>query len=108
MTITIYELQSLVSRCIDEAEKAEFIIELTIPSADPAVEKKVKVLLNKEELVKHISRTIVGELFELEIIRRLAPVFREVKRLCNDFELLDIKEQERINIQGLRIAPEGD
>lgn len=109
--ITIYELQALVHRCFEEAEKAGFI-KAYQTAAPPGVEVSehavgytLKAITNKDELVKHISRTIVGELYELELIRRIAPIFREVKRLTSDFEFLDVKEQERINISGLRIAP---
>ena len=100
--ITAYELQSLVERCFDEVERAGFI-----KKVPPGAEFQHMVVVNRQEVINHIANTIIGELYELEMIRRMAPMFREVSRLAHDFELLDEREQKRIDLSGLRIAPEG-
>jgi hypothetical protein len=99
--ITMYELQTLVERCFDELEGNEFISKLETTEAGPGQ----KVIVNRQEVINHIANTIIGELHELEMIRRFAPMFREINRLAKDFEMLDEKEQLRANLSGLRIAP---
>lgn len=94
--VTSYELQSLIERCFAECKEANFIA--------ANLETKQTILLNEGEVINHIANTIIGELHELEMIRRIAPMFREVRRLEGDFNMLDDKEQQRINLAGLRIA----
>ena len=112
--ITTYELQDLVRRCLDELEQAQAIKKLDEQETRVAtfeVEslkdmESVLVITDREQIIQHISNTIIGELYELEIIRKMAPIFREVRRLTDDFNMLDDREQKRINLAGLRIAPD--
>lgn len=108
LQVTTYELQDLVRRCLDELEQASAIetqsfLETT-ENGQGTVERKV--IADREQIIQHISNTIIGELYELEMIRKIAPMVREVGRLIDDFGMLDERETKRINLAGLRIAPD--
>lgn len=112
--VTTYELQDVIRRCLDELEEAEAIKKLSKGETDIAnfeisslaSMESILVIADREQIIQHISNTIIGELYELEMIRKMAPIFREVGRLVDDFGMLDEREQKRINLAGLRIAPD--
>jgi len=54
-------------------------------------------------LYKHIALTIVGELHELEVIRKIGPMFRMIESLKEDFRIFDERGQEDYRIRNLRI-----
>ena len=104
--VTVYELQSLIERCLEEVERAGYIKSSSVLETDvngPGLTER-KILVNQEEIVKHIANTIYGELYELEMIRRMAPIFREFYRLAEDFKMIDERDQKRVNLAGLRIG----
>lgn len=106
LQITTYELQDLVRRCLDELEQAEAIKKERYQLASHLEVHDRLVITDREQVIQHIANTIIGELYELEMIRKIAPIVREVRRLTDDFNMLDDRETKRINLAGLRIAPD--
>lgn len=107
--VTTYELQDLIRRCLDELEQAQAIEKRPIPEKGQGlipIMKESLVIQDREQIIQHIANTIIGELYELEMIRKMAPIFREVRRLTDDFNMLDDRETKRVNLAGLRIAPD--
>lgn len=107
---TVYDLQSIIERCFEEAKKLGYVRTIDKESIPP-----VDVIHNQEELVKHIALTVIGELYEFEIIRRIGPLFRENRALSHDFlifgEAFDLffdKAVQDAKLHGLRIEPQGD
>ncbi len=95
---TQYDLQALVRRCLQECEKSGHI--------EVQDEGLSLVITDREEVIKHIANTVVGELTELEIIRRIAPIMREIPRLEKDFQFLDDRARTSVAEGNLRIAKE--
>jgi len=55
------------------------------------------------EMAKHVANTVNGELHELEIIRKIAPIIRMIPGLQSDFKLIDDRLAEVARIQNLRL-----
>ena len=104
---TIYDLQKIIERCFLECEEAKYIRRRTVMSSDPNTENSVEfVLVSRTEVEKHISMTVIGELMELEMIRKLSPIFRGVARLAEEFQYLDDRGRVAQQMAGLRIPTE--
>lgn len=88
------DLDKLIARCFDECEQVGYLLKSGTK----------RVIVNQEELVKHIQKTIIGELFELEICRRLAPIFREAERLSRDFSYLEARDAQEKMMLSMRIG----
>lgn len=86
---TIYDLEKIVERCFEEAIKAEYIAKSTGNSAEFKLSVTDYIIKNRQDLIRHISHTIVGELYELEIIRKLQPFARALPQILEDFRFLD-------------------
>lgn len=103
---TVFELESIIARCFEEAKKVGYIKNLQNTEYD--------YVENQRELIHHISMTVIGELYEFEIIRRIAPIFRENRALSADFlmfgdafQLFYDKVIQEAKSRGIRIHPEG-
>jgi len=99
---TVYDLENIIERCFEECVKSEYIQKQITAERD-----EIAVIVNRDEVVKHISKTIIGELHELEVIRRISPIFREFRRLEKDFQHFDDLQKLEGDLQTLRIHPEG-
>src|SRR3990172_5545019 len=97
----IYNLEGIITRCFEEGKRAGWIKEKTT-----ALTMTTEwVIVNEYELVKHISKTTIGELYELEVIRKLAPIFRMFRELNNDFLEIDQSTNEEFRRLNLRRNP---
>lgn len=113
---TIYEMKELVERCFKECEEAGHIQVKNRASTDISdVEKmhktlevyfvKERVIVNVSEIADHISKTIIGELLEFEILRKLSPLFRSLRSIENQMKFLDDKQAFQANLPGIRLGP---
>ncbi len=105
---TVFDLQELIQRCFNEAKEAGLIKKAAREFYDDAqLPIGQTLIINERDLVKHIALTIVGELHEFEVIRRIAPLFREVNRLQSDFRYFEEREAADQQMRSLRIRHEG-
>ena len=84
--VTIFQLQELVERAIQECVEADYI----------------HGEVNAIESAKHISKTVIGELVELEVLRKIQAISRTQKEVSKDLEFLDsvvIEEHKKINLR---------
>jgi hypothetical protein len=93
---TIQDLERIIERCLNESEQAGDI--KTLPKLGDH-----KVLVNRDEVIRHISKTIIGELFEFEIIRKLAPTFRQFRSLERDLFYIEERESAASEMNKLRV-----
>jgi len=117
---TVWNLRELVERCLDEARKSGFIIvsqgtPVSEIPRDVKVEGKMQefiqaqVIADERKLAEHIALTIIGELRELEVLRKVAPMFRAFRQIENDLNELDVVAVEEFKLRNLRRVPqEGD
>jgi hypothetical protein len=113
---TVFDLPEIIVRCFAEAKKLGYISDYLGATEELVVQGRqipVPIIVNQNDLAHHISRTIIGELYELEIIRRIVPIFRENRALTHDFllfgdafELFYDKQIQEQKLSGLRIEPE--
>jgi hypothetical protein len=110
---TVYDLQSIIERCFEEGKKMGYIKTRDIINAPEAENERLTIVANQFDFVKHIALTIVGELYEFEIIRRISPIFRENKALTMDFlafgsafEFFYDKAIQDAQLHGFRIEPQ--
>jgi len=103
--LTIYNLEGIVERCLAEAEEAGYLKRIAFHRTTGEETSVVPGIVNRLELVKHISKTIIGELHEFEVIRRISPVFREFKRLAEDFAFFDEQQAEYQRLLATRVEP---
>lgn len=82
---TIFDLKEIIERCFEEGKKAGYIQNFTIEEFGGKKTEAMRIV-NQTDLVQYISMTIIGELYELELIRRIAPIFRENRALTKDFQ----------------------
>lgn len=97
---TQYELRDLVRRCFEECKKNKAIT-LVSPGL---LGKEVEALTDKNAVIEHIAKTIIGELFELEILRKLGPTIRQQKSIEADMEFLEKRADEEWRRQNLRVG----
>ena len=96
---TVFDLERLIKRCFEESEKSG-----DIKPASGWGDRNSKVLVNSDAVAKHISMTIIGELFELEIVRKIAPMFRQFRSLERDLSYVEERQAADTALLGLRIA----
>lgn len=89
---TVYQLNEIVEKALKECREAKLI--------RPDFEGGIVI---SQEAAEHISKSVIGELHELEIIRRLAPIFREIPRLVKDFQLVDAEQTTDSHRAALKI-----
>lgn len=93
----IFDLERIITRCFQEGRKAGWVSQVeTVREGD------VQAIADEHKLVQHISKTVIGELHELELINRLAPIFRSIRQLAHEFEEVDAAhaaEARRLNIR---------
>jgi hypothetical protein len=97
--LTQFDLEELIGRCLEECVASGYIQKSQV--ADSTVTHET--IINRVETLKHISKTIIGELLEFEIIRRWAPWEREHKRLDADLQHIVEREAQYRQLLGLRI-----
>lgn len=106
-TYTMYDIHRLVERALDECVEAGHIIKVPYSRGEVGVEDSIFAFASRADAIKHIAFTIQGELFELELCRRLSPIFRGVARLAKDFQYLDDRGRVIKQLASLRISTEG-
>lgn len=99
---TVYNLNKLVKRCLEESTRAGDIENTTRVENNPRPTTRLTIV-NEDAVCDHIAKTIIGELHELEIVRKVAPIFRVVRSLQDDFAVIDSEEKFHTSLQGLRI-----
>jgi hypothetical protein len=102
---TIYNLQELIDRCFEEARKAGYLKIEILEHAGTGPQ----IVVDQYKLTHHIALTIIGELYELEIIRKIGPMFRMFRQIETDFQNLDHAQALDFRLRNLRRTPqEGD
>jgi len=108
---TIWEMKEIILRCFKECEEAGFIrvakgnsLSLVDQTVIKDSEGNLKVLVNQDAVADHISKTLIGELQEFEILRQLSPMFRQFDRIKNDMKILDDVAARNSGFQELRIG----
>jgi len=99
---TIYQLEKLIERCLNESERAG-----DLAVANPTAKVKHRILINEDNVIRHISMTIIGELHELEIIRKMGPMFRQFRSVERDFFFLEDQQKGFEGLQALKIPDPG-
>lgn len=99
---TVQDLEQLITRCFKELEESKDIKKEKIYD-DPKVTDTRTVIVNEENVARHISMTIIGELQELEVVRKLAPWFRQMRSLERDMEYIEMRQAAATSLLGLRI-----
>jgi hypothetical protein len=103
---TQFEMKEIIERCFEELERSGAIKPHTFRKDGSTQEnplKTVKTFESASDLADHISKTLIGELLELDIIRRQAAVYREIGRLERDFVFIEAKSRDESEIPNLRI-----
>lgn len=94
---TQFDMGGIIERCYKEA------IETGIAEEG---KEGVLLILDRSAFALHLQKTLIGELLEFEIIRRLSPIFREIPRLDSDLNLIHRKLEEHNRlISGGRVGP---
>lgn len=105
---TVYELREIIQRCLKECEDAKYIQEVGYMSESSDGEIKhsgpMKIIINSDQIADHISKTIIGELLEFEVLRKLSPMFRQLRSIEKNMEFLDDKHAKDSAMQSLRIG----
>ena len=107
---TAFDIKDLIKRCFDELEQSKNItkmqLKLTAVGGIQTEETNIehRVLLNEDIVADHIAKTLIGELLEFEILRRLGPAYRSINSVENDLNFLFRKEQQEKGLSGLRIG----
>lgn len=95
---TSLDLKEIITRCVKESEDAGHITNITELNG-----KVIKGLINEDAFCDHVAKTVIGELHELEIIRKLAPMFRMFRSIERDMEFIENRQVAEQNIANLRI-----
>ena len=98
-----FDIPSIIARCFDECKEAGYIESVVAVKA--GVHSDVDSIVNPTAIAEHISKTLIGELLEFEIMRRLAPIYREDERIKRDLQLIEAEHVRHANLAGLRIDP---
>jgi hypothetical protein len=98
---TVHNLNNLIERAIMEASDFHKKNKYDITSKVLATQSRV--------LANHISKTIIGELFELELVRKMQPLLRDqgawmrlVGYVAQDFKFLEDDEKNYTELINLR------
>jgi hypothetical protein len=107
---TQFDILDIVLRCFGECIEAGYIVvkQDEIESHASGLVRAFtarSVIINEQEVASHISKTIIGELLEFEIVRRAAAIEREEERVKRDLEFVASQYKRMENIAGLRIDP---
>jgi len=106
---TVFELEDLVKRCFAELRRTDSLGTAKIRrkgmTDSDYIEQTADTILNEDEVCKHIAKTVIGELYELEICRKIGPMFRMMDQLTRDFAYLDAAQAKETALLGLRIGP---
>ncbi len=97
---TIYEMKAIINRCFEECKDAGH----TISYDTVGPHGVITVLINQDAIADHISKTLIGELLELEILRKLSPLFRQFRSIEKDLQFLDEQAARESGFQSLRIG----
>jgi len=104
---TQYTLEPVIRRALAECLKAKFIsAELTFTNLTEPGEihvRSARVVIDERQVAAHISATVIGELYELEMVRKLGPLCRALNQLLGDFHMLDEVAADFSRVQTMRI-----
>jgi hypothetical protein len=109
-TTTVHGLRPLIERAIKEyAEMFKSPFESNRLVAHPVLNDHARGLAD------HISKTIIGESFELELVRKMRPMVREhgalmrlIGYVAKDFQFMEDDDHNYDVLQGLREPPPKD
>lgn len=92
---------------VDKPKEMAFAVDLKV-LVERAINEYYKSLERDQassigEMAQHIANTINGELHELEIVRKVAPIIRMIPGLQADFKLIDDRMAEVARLQNLRL-----
>lgn len=103
---TVLDLSRMIERCLKELLKARRLLNQGSYKLDEDMMQRLYLMveerLDYETVCQHISKTIIGELYELEMVNKLAPMFRMIPQLQADFKLLDDRYAQEQKLQTLR------
>jgi len=85
---TQMDMNVIIERCFEELVKAGVAKVSDVP-------KGSIIILDKPAAALHIQKTLIGELLEFEMIRRISPIFREFPRLESDLLYIKAKMEEK-------------
>lgn len=91
---TVLDLEEIVGRALSECVEAKMI----------SAEDEGALYLETPKVAKHIAMTIIGELHELEVLRKIGPVIRAVSSLIKDFEFFDEVERNYQKLMATRVG----
>ena len=89
---TVFEMKDIIERCLVECQEAGYIT------------KDGRIMVNTDAICDHISKTLIGELMEFEVLRKLAPMFRQLRSIEKDMGYLDDKAATASSYHSLRIG----
>lgn len=96
---TQFEMKEVIQRCLKECKEAGYIASFKTINAG-----EVETIVSQDAIADHISKTLIGELLEFEIIRKLSPVIRQQRSIERDLFLLDEKQKLESSFPNLRIG----
>lgn len=105
---TVLDLDKIVERCLREALEARRFLKPNLTAdlgGEVGLHKALLENVDFQVVSEHVAKSIIGELYELEIIRKLAPMFRMVPQLQNDFGYLDSRLAQHDKLRNLRKEP---
>ena len=80
---TVLDLEEIVKRTLNECVEAKMI----------SAEDEGALYMETAKIAKHISLSIIGELHELEVLRKIGPVIRAINSIIRDFDFFDEVER---------------
>jgi len=105
---TMLDLEKIVERCLRESlEAGRFLSnsQYTNEIDQAAFHKSLEQSIDFMVVSQHIAKSVIGELYEFEIIRKLAPIFRMIPQLKGDFEYIDDRFKQEEKLRSLRKEP---
>lgn len=91
---TVLDLEEIVGRALSECVEAKMI----------SAEGESLLYVETEKVAKHIALTVIGELHELEVLRKIGPVIRAVNGILKDFEFFDEVERNYQKLMATRVG----
>ena len=91
---TVLDLEEIVKRTLNECVEAKMI----------SAEGDGLLYVQTEKVAKHIALSIIGELHELEVLRKIGPVIRAINSIIRDFEFFDEVERNYQKVMAAKIG----
>jgi hypothetical protein len=101
---TQFDMKELIERCFRECEESGHIKVTKKDGPATALGSEVRTIVNLIGICDHIYKTLMGELLEFEIIRKLGPTYRTFRSIERDLERIETRSAIEANIPSLRIG----